>query len=335
MILDSYFLCRCFAAGSPSVVGMFLGRLQLRRVIAILIACLMSLVIAVPALSAESEKPSPTPVDLRPGDVVKDFAGVKIVVPRPGETAEAEAILIDGTSQRLAVSTSLTGRVSTARWGDDSSPLMVDNEDSASPPDECSDGYYELNGGRWDSTFNWFFSTGSSPSNIAQADAVAKIKEGTSNITGVNTNCPMSDQVSATAFYGGANYWTPNITVTGTCTTRDGYNVVDFGDLPADWVGLACWRYNSATGIMWDSDFRFNKVDARWYVTEPSGCTGDRFSIEAVTTHERGHNFGLDHGSNFTLSDHGDLTMAPLIERCQNDESNLGKGDILGLEALY
>jgi predicted Zn-dependent protease len=68
-----------------------------------------------------------------------------------------------------------------------------------------------------------------------------------------------------------------------------------------------------------------------FYVNKPSSCS-NRYSIEAVATHEFGHAFGLAHVSE---TYHPSLTMSTVIRSCQASESTLGLGDVRGLNALY
>jgi hypothetical protein len=63
----------------------------------------------------------------------------------------------------------------------------------------------------------------------------------------------------------------------------------------------------------------------------PSGCS-NRFSVESTATHEFGHVFGLAHVAEST---HGNLTMSPSMGPCSAAPETLGKGDVLGLRALY
>jgi hypothetical protein len=59
----------------------------------------------------------------------------------------------------------------------------------------------------------------------------------------------------------------------------------------------------------------------------------NRYDLEAVMTHERGHTFGLNHVSE---SGHGNLTMSTQINGpCQLTERTLGWGDVLGLDNKY
>lgn len=81
-----------------------------------------------------------------------------------------------------------------------------------------------------------------------------------------------------------------------------------------------------------ESDMRLNKEDYRWVVSLGPGCTSG-FSVETVTTHERGHTFGLGHVNE---SRHPNLTMSTAINGpCQGSETTLGRGDIQGLQQLY
>ena len=55
--------------------------------------------------------------------------------------------------------------------------------------------------------------------------------------------------------------------------------------------------------------------------------------MESLVIHEVGHAYGLGHVSE---NRHGRLTMSGYIDGlCENQETTLGKGDMLGLESLH
>jgi hypothetical protein len=105
--------------------------------------------------------------------------------------------------------------------------------------------------------------------------------------------------------------------------------VVGFGTPPSGYLGMTCWW--TMSGIIFESDMRLNKAYYHFYVNKPSSCS-NRYSIEAVVTHEFGHAFGLAHVSE---TYHPSLTMSTVIRSCQASESTLGLGDVRGLNALY
>jgi predicted Zn-dependent protease len=105
--------------------------------------------------------------------------------------------------------------------------------------------------------------------------------------------------------------------------------VVGFGTPPSGYLGMTCWW--TMSGIIFESDMRLNKAYYHFYVNKPSSCS-NRYSIEAVATHEFGHAFGLAHVSE---TYHPSLTMSTVIRSCQASESTLGLGDVRGLNALY
>ena len=120
-----------------------------------------------------------------------------------------------------------------------------------------------------------------------------------------------------------------NISNASECGERDGVSVVAFGDLAPTDLGMSCWW--SMDGRTIEADIKLNRVEYGWVLAVPLGCVL-RWSVEAVATHEFGHAFGLDHVAEAT---HRDLTMSPLISPCQHQETTLGRGDLLGLQARY
>ncbi|CAN5580267.1 hypothetical protein BH23CHL6_BH23CHL6_00130 [soil metagenome] len=93
-------------------------------------------------------------------------------------------------------------------------------------------------------------------------------------------------------------------------------------------LALACW-WVSGNRIV-EADVQINS-NVSW-ATSLAGC---RFQpmLGAVTTHEVGHSFGMGHVGE---KKHGRLTMSSHIDgNCNNQESTLGLGDVLGLEKLY
>lgn len=202
-------------------------------------------------------------------------------------------------------------------------------ETDANIESACSDGAFVLNGHRWSHRFDWRFQGSSRPGGLSSSSVANALRRAAYNIVNGRNSCGMPDLISATHWYRGTTSRAPNISSGGSCLGRDGVNVVGFGTLPSGYLGMTCWW--TWAGRVVESDIKLNKAAYRWYVNRPSGCRS-KWSIEAAATHEFGHVFGLGHVSE---SQHGALTMSPVIMACQNAEVTLGFGDVLGLRYQY
>lgn len=261
---------------------------------------------------------------LVPGDLV-ERNGLVAVAPEPGESMQVTAIMLDGSSRELAVDTLEDGTVNVIeRSVFDDEPVAGDGTVeilAGGPPPACRDEFWVGFVYRWRDTYNWRFNAGTTPRALSKNNVEDAIVRGTKNVTTSHNDCGMGDRVGATQDYRGR-------TDRRACT-MDGVNVTDFGDLPAGVLAVTCTRASGTRAL--ESDMRLNKDDYHWFVNKPDDCRR-RYSIEAVTTHERGHTFGL---ADLSVENHGNLTMAGRIGDCVEKARTLGKGDILGLRNKY
>ena len=194
----------------------------------------------------------------------------------------------------------------------------------------CGDTAYAFLGpnAAWERTLAWSFRASSVPAGLNVADVLAVIKKSFRNVTNGRNDCGLADNISATHRYLGTTSVKPGVSSSGRCTGMDGRNVVGFGALGSYYSGYTC--------IWWDGDeivemdMRLD-TDTPWALTMAS-CMNE-LMMEALVTHEVGHAYGLGHvGENR----HGRQTMSVYIDGyCQNQEATLGRGDMLGLAALY
>lgn len=260
---------------------------------------------------------------LRPGDKVS-FRELSVVVPAAGEGVHAEAVLTNGKTVEFQLETDVGGRVALVRHEE---PIKSVQSADVSALGACDEGAYNLLGWRWSSTYRWYFKADATPSELTVADAESAIRQSTTNITQVHNNCGLTDTVSATQEYMGRTTTATNITTSGGCESRDGKSVTGFGDLPTGTLAVTCTWYSSGDAL--ESDARVNKADYNWTVDAGSSSCSNKFGLEAVMTHERGHTFGLGHvSSNY-------LTMRPAFGPCDSSGATLGLGDVRGLRAKY
>jgi hypothetical protein len=203
------------------------------------------------------------------------------------------------------------------------SPSLV----TSSPP-PCQDAKYNLQGPHWTSRLRWQFKAGTTPSYLSSSAVLSVLKHAFGNIKKERNDCGRPDTVSATSRYKGTTSRGIGVTKNGTCGRADGHNTIGFGALPIGYLALTCVR--SIGGKIVEADLRFSN-QVNWSLSL-AGCV-NAFMLEAVATHELGHAYGLDHVGE---ANHGRLTMSVYIDgTCENQESTLGLGDMLGLEALY
>jgi hypothetical protein len=262
-----------------------------------------------------------------PGDRLSN-GPIAVIVPPPRLGVWGEAILDDGRTAVLGAETAPDGSVVVSSWG---SPDQVGILVLPTSPPDCQDKARSTLGFKWTTTFKWFFNARSTPGGMRKWRAESALRAATRNITRSHNGCSLADQVGATAEYRGRLRKAVQINTDGTCRgSGDGRNLTGFGQLPPGTLGIACIWFRGG-GTATESDVRLNKSQS-WVAKLSDSCMG-KWSIEAVTTHERGHTFGLGHVDEPT---HGNLTMSTQINGpCQNSEARLGRGDVRALRALY
>jgi len=197
-------------------------------------------------------------------------------------------------------------------------------------PSACSDSHYKFlgPGARWQSRLDWRFRMSSVPGGLNRQAVLGVIKDSFRNVVNSRNDCGMADQVSASQSYLGTTSRRPGINASGGCTGTDGHNVVGFGRLNGGYSGFTCiwWVDNEIV----EADIRLD-TNTPWALSLGS-CSGE-LMMEALVTHEVGHAYGLGHVGE---AKHGRQTMSTYIDGlCENQESTLGRGDVLGLRQLY
>jgi hypothetical protein len=188
---------------------------------------------------------------------------------------------------------------------------------------ECTDTAHRFEGGHQARTYRWSFKSSTTPAGMNTNATLAILKKSFSNITGANNNCGRPDNVSATHQYLGTTSIKPN------CNRPDGHNVIGFGHLGFGILAVTCFWIRG--GRITEADMKITTGE-RWALSM-KGCRGDMVLLESTITHEAGHVFGLDHVGEMK---HGRQTMSPYIDGpCENNETTLGLGDMLGLEQMY
>lgn len=265
--------------------------------------------------SAATTSPRPTPA-LRPGDVVVDH-GARAVVPPAGRGVWVHVHRASGAHQQLGLETRLDGQVVVYALGDDAQRL------GARVP-ACSDRAFNLLPWRWTSRYNWRFNPASTPSNLSVSAVEQELRRATTNITGARNDCGRPDNVSATQSYLGRT----TFRASACDNVADGRNVTDWRALGGNTLAVTCTFF--ASGRATESDMRINRTFGWFTGPVPAGCS-NRFSVEGVATHERGHTYGLGHVNAQAL------TMRPTVGPCASSRNlvTLGLGDMLGLEQKY
>jgi Matrixin len=262
---------------------------------------------------------------LRPGDSLR-YREVGVVIPSAGEGVHVEAMLADGSMVELQVKTASDGRVALVQHPEPAKALESPDHTALSA---CNEGNYNLLGYQWTRVYHWYFNAGTTPGELTIAEAEQAIREATGNITGGRNDCGLTDAINASHQYEGRTATSADISATGGCTARDGKNVTGFGDLPSGTLAVTC-TWSDSSGRAVESDARINKVEHTWTTSAESASCSNRFGLEAVMTHERGHTFGLGH-----VAAGSPLTMRPGIAPCDGSPATLGLGDVRGLRQRY
>ena len=235
----------------------------------------------------------------------------------PGSSAQATSAPSQSPTPSQTASPTRTAQPTEAA-------ATVDPNDPA-----CSDAAFNLEGFHWNTTYRWFYNSSTTPAGLDSDATLAAIQRAFTNITTEHNDCGRPDTIVAKALY------MDDITRTPCTDTPDGVNVVAFGTIPADLssdvIAYTCpYVDNGHSEFAYEADIVIN--DQIPWALSANDCFL-QILLEPTITHEAGHVFGLDHVSE---RQHSELTMSTTINgECDDDESTLGLGDMLGLESLY
>lgn len=192
---------------------------------------------------------------------------------------------------------------------------------SATVAASCSSRSYVLSGHHWNAAVSWRYNASGE-----KTAGVSAVRSAASAWDGALSSCGTKVTSTARNTYLGTTTLQPAVTAAGGCGAMDRTNTVGWGSLPSGVLGLTCVWFGS-DGVAQETDQRY-ATGFTW--NSAATCSGSRFDLRGVATHEWGHAYGLGH----TAQSSG-LVMKPSSTTCETAQRTLGLGDVLGIDALY
>lgn len=271
------------------------------------------------------------------GRVVTFGDVIAVDVPPPGMEASAEALMLNGSDQTIAVATSA-----------DASEYDLVTPDGVSTPDgvtggpqPCNDPFYRGAGYKIVNQLGWYYNHTGAVTNLTNVQIAAGIKKGADNMVLTRNDCndPRVAR-SSHSYLGGTPRGAANINADGSVCSylpADGINVVAWRTMPTTGLSarlaVACTLRNmeGAGPNVVEAEWALNRAFV-WDETTLDGCS-NAWVISSVMTHEWGHTVGLDHADEAT---HGLQTMSTKINApCGNDEQTLAQGEVDAMIIKY
>ncbi|MFJ4295707.1 hypothetical protein [Curtobacterium sp. NPDC089689] len=175
---------------------------------------------------------------------------------------------------------------------------------------------------RWSSAVRWYYNATGSKGTYAQS----ALQKAANAWTGKISSCGKTVTSTAGNTFVRTVTQVPDVTATGGCSASSGSSVTGWGALPARTLGVTCVWYDQ-NGVVKEADQRYSTKYA-WSST--ASCSGSRYDVQAVATHEWGHLYGLGHVASGTGQ-----VMEKSEGPCALGSRTLGLGDMTGIAAKY
>lgn len=175
---------------------------------------------------------------------------------------------------------------------------------------------------RWSTAVRWYYNATGSKGSYAQS----ALQKAANAWTGKISSCGKTVTSTAGNTYVRTATQAPNVTAAGGCSPSSGYSVTGWGALPAGTLGVTCVWYDQ-DGVVKEADQRYS---TRYAWSSTATCSGNRYDVQAVATHEWGHLYGLGHVATGTGQ-----VMEAAEGPCALGSRTLGLGDMTGIAAKY
>jgi hypothetical protein len=194
----------------------------------------------------------------------------------------------------------------------------------------CRDAAYSLAAWRLPSKYTWYYNGAAAPASV-RSTALTSLRAGTTTLFKAGYRCGGTTKLKTSEVYAGGTTRTAQINAKGVCTGNDNVSVTSWGSLPATTLAYTCVYYRTSTKTVIASDMLIDNKLHAWFTKLPAGCK-NKFDLQSVVVHERGHTAGLGHVDQRA---HSSQTMAPKMPSCSTVHRTLGAGDVRGLKAMY
>ena len=186
---------------------------------------------------------------------------------------------------------------------------------------KCDSYSYSVGGERWLATVGWYYN----PPSFGGQARIAAAFSGMADGIGA---CGANKSNAAAHSYMGTTTTSANMSG-GTCLSSDQKVVVDSGAVASSTTLAQACTYRT-TGQIIGGDVRISSAKT-WYTSlSVTGCSGTKYDLQGVITHEAGHLFGLNHVALATQQ-----VMKPSSTTCETSQRALGNGDLAGMKYLY
>ncbi|QBE49716.1 matrixin family metalloprotease [Leucobacter triazinivorans] len=193
-------------------------------------------------------------------------------------------------------------------------------------PIKCSSWDSVLLGHDWASrNVEWQYN----PANQKGTDAAATLQRAANRWKGtLSDGCGFTASSKLRTSYAGTTTRAPLNNSSGGCGAWSAaLNTKGWGSLPTDTLANACTYTVGA--YPYRSDHKYNTRYA-WNTGSSTSCSGSKYDLQGVATHEFGHTYGLGHSSQSN-----NQVMKPSANACESAMRTLGRGDIRGMSYLY
>lgn len=258
-------------------------------------------------------------------------------LPDRGQSVHVEALTMTG-AQELEILHYDDGAIELKHVGNDSEVAQSAETSggfSATGPNECRDSGFANLDHSVEGGLRYYINFAAKPRELTLRSTSLAIRRGGSNITSTRNACRLGDRVTAGLAYAGRTRLAANVSPGGRCSGVDQTSVVSFGTLPRGVLAVACTSSSTSQGPnrVVASDIKIARGTVQWTTNPGARSCKNKFDLESVITHERGHTFGLGHVSERT---HGNQTMSTRINGpCESSQRTVGRGDVLGLDGKY